>query len=127
MTNVTAPFEVRFRALRLALPCGSEKYHVTSYDHNGYDSDRFGAKQHQCGGWDLIDEATGQVAAPVTGQVAVQVLRYCETPRKASEIQAFLKLKHRQTFRENYLDPRLEEDWLERTSHRAANSSPVWR
>ena len=56
-------------------------------------------------------QATGQV----TGQVAVQVLRFCEQPRKAGEIQALVGVKHRQTFRENYLNALIAKGWLERT------------
>jgi hypothetical protein len=44
--------------------------------------------------------ATGQV----TGQVAVQILRFCEQPRKTGEIQVLVGVKHNQTFRENYLN-----------------------
>jgi ATP-dependent DNA helicase RecG len=56
-------------------------------------------------------QATGQV----TGQVAVQVLRFCEQPRKAGEIQALVGVKHRQTFRENYLNALIGQGWLGRT------------
>ncbi len=55
--------------------------------------------------------ATGQV----TGQVAIQVLRFCEQPRKAGEIQALVGVKHRQTFRENYLNALIGKGWLGRT------------
>ena len=54
-------------------------------------------------------------ARQVAGQVAIQVLRFCEQPRKASEIQALVGLKHRQTFRENYLNAFIAKGWLERT------------
>ena len=50
-----------------------------------------------------------------TGQVAVQVLQFCDHPRKAGEIQDFLGVKHRQTFRENYLNVFLSKGWLKRT------------
>jgi hypothetical protein len=50
--------------------------------------------------WESKSQAIGQVA----GQVAIQILRFCEQPRKASEIQALVGVKHRQTFRENYLN-----------------------
>jgi len=59
-------------------------------------------------------QVTGQVAGQVTGQVAIQVLRFCEHPRKASEIQSLVGVKHRQTFRENYLNALLAKGWLER-------------
>lgn len=55
--------------------------------------------------------ATGQV----TGQVAVTALELCQEPRKAVEVQTALGIKHRQTFRENYLTPLLETGWIERT------------
>jgi len=60
-------------------------------------------------------QVTGQVAGQVTGQVAIQVLRFCEHPRKASEIQAIVGVKHRQTFRENYLNALIAKGWLERS------------
>ena len=55
--------------------------------------------------------ATGQV----TGQVAVQILRFCEQPRKAGEIQSLVGVKHRQTFHENYLNALIGKGWLGRT------------
>ena len=51
----------------------------------------------------------------VTGQVAAQVLQFCEQPRKAGEIQNLLGVRHRQTFRENYLNVLLDKGWLART------------
>ena len=59
--------------------------------------------------------ASGKVTGKVTGQVAIQVLRFCEQPRKASEIQALVGVKHRQTFRENYLNALIAKGWLERS------------
>ena len=59
--------------------------------------------------------ATGQVTGQVTGHVAVQILRFCEQPRKAGEIQALVGVKHRQTFRENYLNALIGKGWLGRT------------
>jgi hypothetical protein len=55
--------------------------------------------------------ATGQV----TGQVAVQILRFCEQPRKTGEIQSLAGVKHRQTFRKNYLNAMIGNGWLGRT------------
>ena len=60
-------------------------------------------------------QVTGQVAGQVTGQVAGQVLRFCQSPRNASEIQKILGLRHRESFQNNYLKPMLEKGWLERT------------
>jgi len=51
----------------------------------------------------------------LTGQVAVRVLRFCEQPRKAGEIQALFRLQHRRTFRENYPNALIAKNWLERT------------
>ncbi|MGH2353263.1 MAG: ATP-binding protein, partial [Chloroflexota bacterium] len=55
------------------------------------------------------------VFGQVTEQVAGQVLRFCQQPRQASEIQAFLGLRHRQTFQNNYLKPLLELGYLAMT------------
>ncbi len=60
-------------------------------------------------------QVTGQLAGQVTGQVAQQVLRFCRTPRKASEIQVLLRLKHRENFVDNYLAPLLDKGWLAMT------------
>ena len=40
---------------------------------------------------------------------------FCEEPRKASEIQTLVEIKHRETFLNNYLNPLLERGWIERT------------
>ena len=61
-------------------------------------------------------QVTGQVAGKVAGQVAtetgIQVLTFCFHPRKASEIQALLRLKHRETFQNNYLRPLINAQLL---------------
>ena len=60
--------------------------------------------------------ATGQATGQVTGQVAGQVLRFCEQqPQPARKIQELLKLKHRETFLNNYLRPLLRSGWMEPT------------
>ena len=56
-------------------------------------------------------QATGQV----TGQVATDVLQFCEQPRKASEIQTLVGVKHRETFQDNYLKPLMAKGWLAMT------------
>ena len=56
-------------------------------------------------------QATGQV----TGQVAIEVLQFCEQPRKASEIQKLVGVKHRETFQNNYLKPLMAKSWLAMT------------
>ena len=53
-----------------------------------------------------------QVAGQVTIQVGVQILAFCLEPRKASEIQGLLQLKHRETFQNNYLRPLLNAQLL---------------
>jgi hypothetical protein len=45
----------------------------------------------------------------------VQILQFCEQPRKAGEIQSLVGVKHRQTFRENYLNALIGKGWLGRT------------
>jgi len=57
------------------------------------------------------DEVTGQVG----GQVTAQVLEFCQTARKASEIQEPLALRHRESFINNYLRALLGAGWIERT------------
>jgi ATP-dependent DNA helicase RecG len=67
---------------------------------------------------EFIKEARGRkrlATGQVTGQVAVQILQFCEQPRKAGEIQSLVGVKHRQTFRENYLNALIGKGWLGRT------------
>ncbi len=55
------------------------------------------------------------LTAQVTAQVIAQVVWHCRLPRFANEIMEFLGLKHRKTFRVNYLQPLMEAGWLEMT------------
>ena len=55
------------------------------------------------------------LSAQVTAQVTAQVVWYCRVPRTAREIMFLLGLKHRKTFRTNYLQPLLDAGWLEMT------------
>lgn len=69
---------------------------------------------------------TGQVTDPVTDPVVDPVVRLLQTltagPLAPSEIQQRLELKHRPTFRANYLRPALERDWIEPTLPDKPNS-----
>ena len=47
--------------------------------------------------------------------LTAQVVWHCRAPRTAKEIMALLGLKHRKTFRTNYLQPLLDAGWLEMT------------
>ena len=51
----------------------------------------------------------------LTAQVTAQVVWHCRRTRFANEIMEFLGLKHRKTFRVNYLKPLMEAGWLEMT------------
>lgn len=55
---------------------------------------------------------TRQVAGQVTAQVGAQILAFCLKPRKASEIQELLQLKHRETFQNNYMRPLINAQLL---------------
>ena len=46
----------------------------------------------------------------LTAQVTAQVVWHCRLPRFANEIMEFLGLKHRKTFRVNYLQPLMEAE-----------------
>ena len=50
------------------------------------------------------------------------MLRFCDQPRKASEIQALIQVKHRETFQDNYLKPLSKKRWLGRTIPDKPNS-----
>jgi len=45
----------------------------------------------------------------------LKAMRLNGSPRRASEIQALVGVKHRHTFRENYLNALIAKGWLERT------------
>ncbi len=53
--------------------------------------------------------------AQVTAQVAAQVVLFCREPKSAREIMEHLQLKHWKTFQENYLNPLIKAELLERT------------
>ncbi|HSR67564.1 MAG TPA: Fic family protein [Acidobacteriota bacterium] len=63
---------------------------------------------------------------PSTDQVAQLIRALGESDLGAGELMAKLDLSHRPTFRENYLNPALEEDWIERTQP-ASPRSPTQR
>ena len=77
-----------------------------------------------------LDEAGEQATAPVIGQVTDPVddpvVRLLQTltagPLAPSEIQQRLELKHRPTFRANYLRPALALHWIEPTLPDKPNS-----
>ena len=55
--------------------------------------------------------ATPHVGRQVERQTAKNILTFCQKPRKASEIRAFLGLKDREIFQNNYLRPLMDE-WV---------------
>lgn len=60
-------------------------------------------------GFNATPQATGQV------NKFDELLKYCQTPRSTKEMMAFLELKHRESFRDNWLLPLLESGQLEMT------------
>lgn len=63
-------------------------------------------------------QASGQASGQATGQVVETIKRVIlvlENEMKSAEIQEVLQLKHREYFRENYLDPALNEGYVEMT------------
>ncbi|PZV02445.1 MAG: transcriptional regulator [Cyanobium sp.] len=77
--------------------------------------------------WDAAGEqAEAPAADPVTDPVTDPVLRLLQTladgPLAPSEIQQRLELKHRPTFRTNYLRPALDRHWIEPTIPDKTNS-----
>jgi predicted HTH transcriptional regulator len=64
------------------------------------------------------DKATGQATGQVTGQVTGQaenLLNYCVEPRTTKEMMAFLKVSHREHFRDHLLIPLLNKKQLKMT------------
>ena len=60
-------------------------------------------------------QVTTEVTGQVTGQVAARLLSVWGEPRRAEELQAIVGIKHRQTFRENYVNFFLAQGFIERT------------
>jgi len=83
--------------------------------------------QHYSGGGspELIEEDIFKCIVPLTAQVTAQVteqveksnkiLEFCKTPKSASEIMAFLGLKHREHFRAKIIQPLLKQGLLKPT------------
>lgn len=63
----------------------------------------------------LGGRTTPQVLPQVSPQVALQVLAFCEQPRRSVEIQRRLNLNDRKNFQNNYLTPLLDAGYLART------------
>ena len=60
---------------------------------------------------------TNQTTGQATPQVNKfdELLEYCQEPRSTKEMMVFLKLKHRESFRDNWLLPLLEAGELKMT------------
>lgn len=62
-----------------------------------------------------LKEKMKDLSEQVTAEVTAQVVLYCEKPRSAKELMDILGLKHWKTFQSNYLQPLLDDGWLEMT------------
>jgi fido (protein-threonine AMPylation protein) len=67
--------------------------------------------------------STDQVYDHVSDQVARLLKVLAVGEMSSSEIMTALGLSHRPTFRKNYLNPALDEDWIERTQPASPRSS----
>ena len=65
----------------------------------------------------LTSEATMQVTPQVTPQDkrVQKMLEFCQSPRTREAIQAFIKIKDREYFRKNLLQPLLKQGFLKPT------------
>jgi len=73
----------------------------------------------------VTDQVTDQVADQVADQVPVLVKRLVavlDQPLKSVEIMSALALKHKPTFRDNYLNPAMAEGYIEMTDPASPNS-----
>lgn len=70
----------------------------------------------------VTDPVTDPVADPVTDPVVRLLQTLADGPLAPSEIQQRLELKHRPTFRTNYLRPALDRHWIEPTIPDKPNS-----
>jgi len=71
------------------------------------------------------DHVTGQVTGQATGEVVEvirRVLLVLNDEMKSSEIQTALQLKHREYFRDNYLNPSLDQGFVEMILQEKPNS-----
>ncbi|MFZ0611061.1 MAG: hypothetical protein WAM73_02365 [Desulfobacterales bacterium] len=59
--------------------------------------------------------ATDQVGDQVTDQVAALIRAVGTGELGSNDLMQALGLSHRPTFRENYLNPAVEDEWIERT------------
>lgn len=75
----------------------------------------FNEKSNDNNGLRILTKKTKDLTAQVTAQVIAQVVLYCREPRATKEIMGILELKHWKTFRSNYLQPLLDDGWLEMT------------
>ena len=75
----------------------------------------FNEKSNDNNNLEILTEKTKDLTAQVTAQVIAQVVLYCREPRATKEIIGILGLKHWKTFRSNYLQPLLDDGWLEMT------------
>ncbi len=75
----------------------------------------FNEKSNDNNGLQILTEKLKDLTAQVTAQVIAQVVLYCREPRATKEIMGILELKHWKTFRSNYLQPLLDNGWLEMT------------
>ena len=75
----------------------------------------FNEKSNDNNDLEILTEKTKDLTAQVTAQVIAQVVLYCREPRATKEIMGILGLKHWKTFRSNYLQPLLDDEWLEMT------------
>jgi ATP-dependent DNA helicase RecG len=70
---------------------------------------------------ELIEEDIFKCIVPLIPQVTPQderaqrILEFCQTPRTREEIQAFIKIKDREYFRKNFLQPLLKQGLLKPT------------
>ena len=109
---------------RIGLPNGAEQWGrgtnkiVTLCDKAGLLKPEFGQQagsvfvRFRASADGISESVTGQV----TGQVTARLLAFCSQPKRASEIQSAIGIKHRETFVNNYLNPLLVKGWLERTN-----------
>ena len=78
--------------------------------------------QWEAAGEQAIEQLTDPVNDPVTDPVVRLLQTLNAGPLAPSEIQQRLELKHRPTFRANYLRPALERHWIEPTLPDKPNS-----
>lgn len=61
-------------------------------------------------------------SSTVQDPIKIQIIEFCQTPRSSKEIMEKIEMRHRPTFMKNYLEPLIQNAWIELTIPDKPNS-----